>query len=157
MKVLLWNTVLGFVWAFATGELTLSNYLTGFAIGFVALFLTRRVIGSSTYHIRPLRWVGFAGFFLKEMLVANLRVAHDVITPGLHMSPAVVAVPLDAETDFEVAVLANLISLTPGTLSLDYSKQDRILYVHAMFGDDPDQVRHEIKNGIERRLLEGLR
>jgi multicomponent Na+:H+ antiporter subunit E len=157
MTTLFWNIVLGFAWAFATGELSFSNYLIGFAIGFVTLFLTRRVVGSSTYHRRPWHWIRFAGFFLKELVVANLRVAHDVITPRLHMRPAVVPVPLDAKSDMEIALLANLISLTPGTLSLDYSREEGVLYLHAMFCDDPDKLRDEIKNGIERRLLEALR
>ncbi len=157
MTTFLWNIMLAFVWAFATGELTLGNYLTGFAIGYGTLFLSRRLLATSAYHSRPIRWLRFTFFFLKEMIAANLRVAHDVITPRLHMRPAVVAVPLDAETDLEITLLANMISLTPGTLSLDYSKDKRVLYLHVMYVRDPDEIRDQIKNGLERRLLEGLR
>ena len=83
--------------------------------------------------------------------------AYDVITPHLYMRPGIVAVPLDAKTDQEITLLANLITLTPGTLSLDVSHDKRTLYVHAMFVDSPESVRDSIKNGFEKRLLELLR
>ena len=54
-------------------------------------------------------------------------------------------------------MLANLITLTPGTLTLDVAPDRKSLYVHAMFVDDPEQIRAEIKNGMERRLLEVMR
>ncbi len=66
------------------------------------------------------------------------------------------AVPLDARTDGQIAVLSNLISLTPGTLSLDVSPDRRTLYVHAMSVSSPDVLRREIKEGFERRVLEAL-
>jgi multicomponent Na+:H+ antiporter subunit E len=66
-------------------------------------------------------------------------------------------VPLDAVSDLEIAVLANLITLTPGTLCLDVSEDRRTLYVHAMFVSEPDQVRREIKQRFERWILTLLR
>ena len=65
-----------------------------------------------------------------------VRVARDVLSPRLRVRPGVVAVPLDARTDLEITLFANLVSLTPGTLSLDVSPDRRTLYVHAM--DLPD-------------------
>ncbi len=70
---------------------------------------------------------------------------------------AIVAIPLDAKTDREITLLANLITLTPGTLSLDVSEDRRFLYVHAMFVEDVESFRDSIKNGFERRLLELMR
>ncbi|MEL7089262.1 MAG: Na+/H+ antiporter subunit E, partial [Planctomycetota bacterium] len=82
---------------------------------------------------------------------------YDVITPAANRSPAVIGIPLDATTDAEITLLANLITLTPGTLSLDLSEDRRTLYVHAMFADDPEAFCREIKEGFERRVLELLR
>lgn len=65
--------------------------------------------------------------------------------------------PIEAKTDLEITLLANLITLTPGTLTLDVAPDRKSLYVHAMFVDDPEQIRAEIKNGMERRLLEVMR
>jgi multicomponent Na+:H+ antiporter subunit E len=93
-----------------------------------------------------------------ELLLANLRLACDVLTPGYHLRPGVVAVPLDARTDTEITLLANMITLTPGSFSLDVSADRRVLYVHVMYLDeDVDEFRRRIKNGFERRILEVLR
>lgn len=107
--------------------------------------------------IRLVRLVRFVLFFIWEFSLANLRVAHDVVTPRLYAQPAIIALPLDARTDVEITLLAALISLTPGTLSLDLSPDRRLLYVHAMFGDDPGEVCNQLKTTFERPLLELMR
>jgi multicomponent Na+:H+ antiporter subunit E len=77
-----------------------------------------------------------------------------VITLAHTMRPGVVAVPLELQTDAAITLLANLITLTPGTLSLDVSADRRVLYVHTMYLDDVEQFRREIKEGFERRVIE---
>lgn len=76
-----------------------------------------------------------------------------------YVCPGVVAIPLDARTDAEITLLANLITLTPGSVSLDLSDDKRFLYVHAMYidGGDVEAYRRSIKEGLERRVLELLR
>ena len=101
----------------------------------------------------------FAVYYLWDLILANLRVAYDVITPPYYMRPGVIAIPLDAKTDVEISMLANLITLTPGTLSLDISPDHRVLYIHAMYidRDDVEGLRRHIKETLERRILEILR
>lgn len=156
MKSLLWNVLLALAWAAVTGDFTPAGVLLGFGLGFLVLFLTRRAIGSPTYAVKVVQVLGLLMFFVWELIKANLRVAYDVLTPGYAMRPGVVAIPLDARTDAQITLLANLISLTPGTLSLDVAKDRGELYVHAMYVDDPDRVRRQIKAGFERRVLEVL-
>ena len=153
MTGLLWNALLTLVWAAITGNFGPGNLLVGFALGFLILLFTRRVAGSPFYAVKALQAFGLVAFFLWELLKANLRVATDVIAPRARMRPGVIAVPLDASTDTEITVLASLVGLTPGSLSLDVSADRRTLYVHTMHLDDPDAVRREIKDGFERRLL----
>jgi len=69
----------------------------------------------------------------------------------------VVAVPLDARTDVEIALLANLITMTPGSLSVDVADDRSVIYVHSMFAEDPDELRRQIKADLERRVLELVR
>jgi multicomponent Na+:H+ antiporter subunit E len=101
--------------------------------------------------------VKLAGYFLVELLLSNLRVFWDVVTPGHISRPGIVGVPLSAESDMEILLVANLISLTPGTLSIDLSEDRRTLYVHVMFLDDPELFRQSIKTGLEQRVLEVTR
>jgi multicomponent Na+:H+ antiporter subunit E len=107
--------------------------------------------------IRLIRSVELLGFFVQEMVIANLRVAHDVLTPTHYMRPGILAVPLEAKTDAEISLLANMISLTPGSLSMDVSADRQVLYVHFMYLHDADETIRTIKSGFERRVLEVLR
>jgi multicomponent Na+:H+ antiporter subunit E len=154
LNLLVWNAALALIWAAGTGTLTLLNLGFGFLIGYAVLWLLRGVVGPTPYFGRWARAIGFAAYFLRALIVANLRVAYDVITPGHRMRPGVIAIPLEVTTDAEITVLANIISLTPGTLSLDVSRDRRILYLHAMFIHDRAALEREIKEGFERRLLE---
>lgn len=154
---MLWNVVLALVWIAATGTFTPANFVVGFGLGLMILYFTRRAVGSPGYIIKVQRFVVLVLFFARELIIANLRVAYEVLTLRHTMRPGVVAVPLDARTDAEITLLCNLITLTPGTLSLDVSADRRVLYVHAMYVDDIGEFRKSIKDGFERRLLEVLR
>jgi multicomponent Na+:H+ antiporter subunit E len=151
MTVVLWHVLLGWLWTALTEQLTASNFVLGLVIAHLALRLSRE-------ERAQLRKTGpalaFAAFFVKEVVVSAVRVAHDVLTPRQRMRPAIVDVPLDVRSDGQITLLAILITLTPGTLALDVSPDRRTLVVHAMFAADADRVRHDIKSGFERRILE---
>lgn len=103
---------------------------------------------------RIIHAVGFLIFYLKELLVSNLQVAWDIITPRHHMEAGFVAVPLDLSSDWQILLLANLISMTPGTLSLEVSPDRRQLFIHVMYLDDAETFRRRIKHEFERRVRE---
>jgi multicomponent Na+:H+ antiporter subunit E len=157
MNAFLWNILLALTWVAGTGQFTPTNLLVGFGLGYLVLFFTQCAVGSENYVAKVRQFLGLALLFLWELVLANLRLAYDVLTPRHHMRPGVVAIPLDAKTDLEITLLANLISLTPGSLSLDVSSDRRVLYIHAMYIDDVDALRRKIKEGFERRVLEVLR
>ncbi len=157
MTSLLWNMALALAWVAVTGDLTAGNLALGFAIGFLVLFFTAPILGTRTYARKVIQVLNLALFFVWELILANLRVAYEVLTPGYQLRPGVIAIPLDVRTDAEILLLTTLITLTPGSFSLDVSADRRELYLHAMYIDDPDQVRRQIKDGFERRVLEVLR
>lgn len=158
MDLFIYNILISMLWALLTGKVTIANLGIGFALGYVALTLLYPATGKKlSYFQKSMQFVRFALFFAKELMVSSYRVALDVVKPLPLMRPGVVGIPLDAETDLEITMLANLISLTPGTLSLDVSKDRKTLYIHAMYVVNPDELRAEIKDGMERRLLELLR
>ncbi len=156
INVILGNIFLPLVWMALTGAFTFANFAVGFVISTLALWLISSPADVTfiVYLTRFLRFIGFFFFFVWELLVANLRVAVEVLTPGFQMRPAIIAIPLDAESDLEITVLANLITLTPGTLSLDVSPDRKTLYIHAMHVDDVEQFRQDIKQRMERRVME---
>ncbi|MDQ2077725.1 Na+/H+ antiporter subunit E [Marinimicrobium sp. ABcell2] len=152
-----WNVLLALAWAALSGNFSGLNFLFGFVLGYGALALLQRELPIlHGYSQRVPRFFMFMGFFAKELLRANLKVAFDVLTPPWHMQPGVIALPIKAETDLEITMLANFISLTPGTLSLDVSTDRRVLFIHAMFLNDEEELLTELRE-IERRILEIMR
>ncbi|MGM0984441.1 MAG: Na+/H+ antiporter subunit E [Pseudomonadota bacterium] len=149
-----WNLLLGFAWIVLTGDFSGRNLLAGLLFGYLVLALIQPQIPALAGHAQRLpRFIRFVGFFLKELVMANLKVSYDIVTPPWYMKPGVIAMPLKASTEFEIAFVANLISLTPGTLSLDVSDDRRVLYIHAMFLDDEPELRRSLAE-LERRALE---
>lgn len=135
-----WNLLLALAWAAMGGDFSAFNLFVGFLWGYLILFFSQPIIGSSRYFAKLWQLIGFIGFFIRELIKSNLRVIYDVLTPTHHMQPGVIALPLEAGSDAEITLLANLISLTPGTLSLDVSTDKRVLYIHAMYIDDQDAL-----------------
>jgi len=157
MSSFLYNVVIAFVWALLNGEVNNTNLFIGFVIGYAILGSTRNENAKTSYFMKVGQVIQFTIIFVKELLISSVRVAYDVVTPTDYAKPGIIAVPIDAKTDLEITSLANIISLTPGTLSLDVSKDRKHLYIHVMFIDNPDELRREIKEGLEKRLLEMMR
>ncbi len=158
MKMFLVNIILALIWGAMSGEMTFASFLLGYIVGYILLLLTQRFTGAeSRYFGKVWHILLFIVFFLKEMLVASLRVAYDVLTPTHHNRPGIIKYSVEGMTDIEITLLAKVISLTPGTLTMDVSEDGKWIYIHAMFIDDPDVLRQAIKATIEKRLMEVLR
>ncbi len=148
------NILLALVWMFLTGDLEFINFIEGFIIGYLILFISKYATSSSSYFKKIPKILDFIFYFLYQLIVANIKVTVDILTPKHRMKPAIIAVPLTVDRDFEIALLANIITLTPGTLSLDVSSDNKIIYIHSMYVDDPKEFIEEVKNGFERKLME---
>jgi multicomponent Na+:H+ antiporter subunit E len=157
VKGFIYNLLVALAWAGLHEQFTAANFAVGFVLGFVLLYFAQPVLGPSLYFAKVRQVLGLLLFFFWELVLANLRVARDVITPGFDMRPGVLAIPLDARSDVEITLLANMITLTPGTMSLDVSLDRKTLYIHTLWGEDTGMVRRNIKEGFEKRLLEVLR
>jgi multicomponent Na+:H+ antiporter subunit E len=158
MRSVLLNLVLAITWGAMTGSFQVENLLIGFSIGFVVLAVAqRRDGGAPPYAGKVWGWVQFIGFYLWELLLANFRVAHDVLTRERRSKPGIIAIRLDARTDAEITLFANLLTMTPGDLSIDVSTDRRVLYVHSLYLDDMEESRREIEDGFEARVLKVMR
>jgi multicomponent Na+:H+ antiporter subunit E len=157
MNLFFWNVLLAFIWAATTGEFSAANIAAGFAVGFAVLFLVRGVLGESKYFRDVYDIILLCVFFVVELISANLRMAYYVVMPLSRMRPAVIAVPLEDLSETELTVFSNLLTLTPGTLSLDISDNRRAIYVHFMWYEDAESARRNLKRGFERRVIKALR
>lgn len=153
MKMFVWNLLLALVWAMLVGSFTAGSLVAGMIFGYLVLAFVARLSGQTTSYSRKIPEVlGFVLFYVWELVKSNVRVAVEVLTPTHGMQPGVIGLELDATTDAQITILANLITMTPGTLSLDVSNDRRMLFIHAMYMDDEDALRAELKE-LERRVI----
>ncbi len=108
---------------------------------------------------RLLRWIiklphfiEFGLFYVKEVILSNLKVAYDVVTPSYFMKPAFIELDLKGMSDRQILFAANLITMTPGTLSLDVCEETQKLKIHSMYVDDPDVEVRELETEILKRI-----
>jgi len=157
MSFFFWNVALALIWALLTGEFSLLNLLVGFVLGYLLMAAARRAFAPTSY-FRKVNQVGrFVFFFLHELIVANLQVARVVLRRKLAIRPGIVALPLDARSDVEITLVSNLLSLTPGTLSLEVSHHGKMLLIHSLDVADEGELVRKIKTGLEARTLEVTR
>jgi multicomponent Na+:H+ antiporter subunit E len=157
MTLLLVNVLLALAWTAVTGSFTLLNVIFGFVMGGLALYLIRQQVGTLGYVDRAVRLLSLAWLFVWELVVASIRVAIIVLRPRIDIKPGIFVYPLTVDRDFEIVLLSSLLTLTPGTLSVDVSEDRRFLYVHAIDCTDVDGMRRDIADGFERKIMEAFR
>jgi multicomponent Na+:H+ antiporter subunit E len=141
---LLWLTV---VWVALWESASVANVASGLLVGalLLALFPVRGH-AEGTGRIRPLAVVRFVAYFLHKLVEANVIVAWEVITPSnASVREGIVAVPVTGSSDAIVAILANAISLTPGTLTLEVERDPTVLYVHVLHLRTADHARADVQ------------
>ena len=142
------------LWVFVRGvelaaDAVVGQFLLGLVVGMPVAFIFRRLyapgidLGGSFRSIPAVAAFGFV--FLREVVVANLDVAYRVLAPGDRIDPEVILVPLRVETDVGVTTIANSITITPGTITLDHDPEANALYVHVIDGRDPDAIVRPIR------------
>ncbi|MEM8630078.1 MAG: Na+/H+ antiporter subunit E [Pseudomonadota bacterium] len=157
MNIFVTNLLLAVLWTALMDSYTLPTFAAGFAIGFLILWVIQPLTGgSNSYFLRTFYWVRLVVMFHYELIVSSIAVVWDVLTPQHLARPGIIEVPLDVETETGLLLVTNLVSLTPGTLSVDVSDDRRTLLVHAMFADDPDAVVKSLKSGMERWVREAV-
>lgn len=154
MSLFLLNILLAIAWAALTGSFQPLDLLFGFLLGYLVLWLGTRM-GTPPQYFRKISLVlGLLGVFLLDMLRANIRMAILILSPRMKLRPAVVAVPLVLKSKSAIVLLINLITLTPGTLSLDITTDQSVMFVHTVYLEDPEQFKQQLLTGYEKRLQE---
>jgi multicomponent Na+:H+ antiporter subunit E len=146
-------------WVAVTGTFTLPNLLLGIVVAIFVIFLLRHRLSRPLPLRRVVATVWLILFFIRELLLSAISVARLALSPGLRarLEPAIIAFPLTVQSDAGITLLANLITLTPGTLTLDVSADHRHLYVHALTLGSRETLIRSIADGLERRVIEVFR
>ena len=160
-RYFLYSIPLALAWCFVQGSLTVPNFLFGMVLGpvvirpFKPLYKWDKVSLSTEFGKAPyiLRYLAV---LIIEILKANIMVAKIVLNPKLHLKPGIIAVPLRTKTDVGITAIANTITLTPGTLTIDISDDGTVAYVHAIDATDPQGIRDSIRDDLESYVLEAF-
>jgi multicomponent Na+:H+ antiporter subunit G len=133
------------VWVALWGRLSFANVLSGAvaALAVVRLFPTVGPL-PPIGRFRPGRALAFVRHFVVELFKANLVVAREVVTPANRINEAIVRVPIGATTDTMITFLANAVSLTPGTMTVEVEIDPPALDVHVLHFRGVEEVRADI-------------
>jgi multicomponent Na+:H+ antiporter subunit E len=148
------NLVLALMWAALQGDLDAANIVMGYLIGAVLIYLFRRMFFRPVYFRKTALGLTLVVVFITELIKANIAVLRVVFSPRARVRSGVIALPTELTNDVALTVLANMITLTPGTLTLDISRDRLYLYVHTLNLDDPEDVKREIRQAFEVYLRE---
>jgi len=146
---------LAVIWLFVRGVAldpmaVLGEFIIGLGVGLTIAFAFRRfylpelALGERVAALPAA--VVYLTLFLKELVTANVEVAYRVLAPSMPIEPDVIELPLRVESDLAITTIANSITLTPGTLTMDYDAEANALYVHAIDGRDPEAIVSPIRS-----------
>jgi multicomponent Na+:H+ antiporter subunit E len=155
--------VLALIWASLQGAFDVPNLLFGLLLGAGVTVFSKPIFdanddrgafrGANLFR-RLFRFIVLVLVFLRELFVSSVRVARITVAPSFDIRSAVIEYPLDVRTNREITALSNLITLTPGTMTLDVSADQKHLYIHSMSveSDEGAEVIADIKSSLEKHV-----
>ncbi|TFB24881.1 Na+/H+ antiporter subunit E [Filobacillus milosensis] len=151
------NILIALMWMFLKESYDFLTFFTGYLIGMALLFFLRRFVPDAYYLFRVWKVVSLILLFIKELILSTWNIVILVYKPKLDVEPGIFALPTELKSNWEITLLANLISLTPGTLSVAVSHDYSTIYIHAMDLPDVEEEINDIKNSFEKAIMEVTR
>lgn len=152
--LLLANILLALVWVLATGTITQENFVFGFLISFVVLWIITPNRNRNNYFTIIPKLTSFIIFLLYQIVKSNIETLISSLYSNARLSPAILKVPLKVKTDGEITFFSHLLNITPGTLVIDVSDDKKVLYVHVVHCEDKEAYIKQLKEVFEKRVLE---
>lgn len=151
---ILLNLLLAFTWMFLKNEYSGNTFIIGYILGLLILIVFRHFFNERFYLLRVYAVIKLVLLFFRELLLSNIAVLKVILKPRLTITPGIFALETKLTKDWEITILANLITLTPGTLVVNVSADNKTLYIHAMDLADKQEAIDSIKNTFEKAIME---
>ncbi|WP_020208369.1 Na+/H+ antiporter subunit E [Gilvimarinus chinensis] len=142
------------LWLLINNTIAPGHWVLGLLLAWAIPFFTQSFWPQSMVINRPVLALRFLLLVLWDILIANVQVAFLIMGSRQKLNPAFMRIPLELKQDFTITLLANTISLTPGTVSVDLQMEEGYLLVHGLHIDDIDQAIADIKTRYEKPLKE---
>lgn len=148
------NLFISFMWMFLSEDYSFQSFLFGYIIGALLLYLLNRFFPSRFYLYPMYKILVLVAIFTRELILSNISIVKLVYARKLDFEPGIFEMPIEVTRSWEITLLANLITLTPGTLTVAISEDQKRFFIHAMDIDDKEESIHEIKNTFEKAIME---
>lgn len=148
------NLIIAMLWMFLSESYSPVSFLIGFIIGAILLFIFNRFFTGTFYLVRIYKVFVLCLIFIRELILSNIDIVKYVYKRQLDFEPGIFSMPIDVKKNWEITLLANLITLTPGTLSVAISEDRSQLFIHAMHIDTKEAAINDIKNTFEKAIME---
>jgi multicomponent K+:H+ antiporter subunit E len=142
------------LWLLLVNDLSFGHLLLGALLGWGVPLYTARFWPEKVHIYRPVALLRFLLVVLYDIVVANIAVARLVLGPVRDIRPAFIEMPLELHSEVGISLLANTISLTPGTVSTYVSRDRRTLVIHSLHTHDRDEIIATIRQRYETPLKE---
>ena len=148
------NMILALTWMFLTTSATGSSFIIGYLLGAIILYLLRRFFDTPFYLRKVVSVVKLILIFSRELIIANLDVFKTILRPKLELTPGIFTYETSLKKDWEITLLSIMITLTPGTLVMDISPDNKTLYIHALNIREINEMIDGIRNSFEQVIKE---
>ena len=152
MRLLFWTVLLFLLWMILTANFQTFNILVGITVSFsIALLYTKLFVHKAFEFISPVWLVFYLFVLLKNLIISNIQISKRILSKDMNLSPAIISVKTGLESDWKKLLLANSITLTPGTLTLDI--KDDMLFIHVIEydeGSNKEDITKEFEDIIAR-------
>lgn len=139
---------------FLKNEYSGNTFIIGYILGLLILIVFHHFFNERFYLLRVYAVMKLVLLFFRELLLSNIAVLKVILKPRLTITPGIFALETKLTKDWEITTLANLITLTPGTLVVNVSADNKTLYIHAMDLADKQEAIDNIKNTFEKAIME---
>lgn len=133
------------LWLLAWGDLSPGNVLSGILLSAMLLVVFPPNTGrDGRPRPNPVAIVRLAAYIVRQLVTSNVLVAREILSPGSRVHTGVLAYQVRHPADEVITGIANIIALTPGTMTVEATNEPAIIYVHFLLLDDEDAARTSI-------------
>lgn len=148
------NLILSVFWLFVTGSYNFNNFILGYLFTLLLVYIMRGVLPGRFYLITVYKIIKLFLVFLIELIKANIDVIRIVVKPNIDNEPAFFTYNTDLKKDWQIVLLSNLITLTPGTIVLGISDDRTKIYIHSIDFSTKEEEVESIKSSLEKVVRE---
>ncbi len=151
------NLVIALVWMALHTTWSGLDFIIGYLIGLLMIFALRRFFPQPFYGRKLWAVVKLIVLFFSELFKSSFMVLRYIVSPKLDINPGILTYETELDSDWEMTLLSTLVTLTPGTVLIEISREQHIAYIHAIDIKNEEDLSNSIRNTFERAIKEVTR